>query len=108
MNVKNEKIVSWAEAKKVIAGKEEKKEFAYEQKNALDHLRKFCKLSEKKYDGMIKELREIEKLKERHIATIMNFLPESQNELRVLFANDRLVLTDDDKKKIIKIVKSAK
>jgi DNA-directed RNA polymerase subunit F len=74
----------------------------------LDHLRKFCKLPEKKYEKLIEDLKNIEKLKDRHIVSIINFLPDNQNDLRVLFANDRLVLTEDDKKKILKIVKDVK
>jgi DNA-directed RNA polymerase subunit F len=57
---------------------------------------------------MIEELKKIEKLKDRHIVSIINFLPDNQNDLRILFANDRLVLTDDDKRKILKIVKDNK
>ena len=108
MNVKDEKVTSWTDAKKILSESEKKKELVYEQKNALDHLRKFCKLTEKKYEKMVEELRGIEKLKERHIVNIINFLPDNQNDIRVLFANDRLVLTEDDKKKIIKIIKDHK
>lgn len=108
MNIKEEKSVSWVEAKKVLSEKEGNRELVYEQKNALEHLRKFCKIPEKKFEKMVEELRGMEKLKERHIVSIINFMPENQNELRVLFANERLVLTDDDKKKILKIVKENK
>jgi DNA-directed RNA polymerase subunit F len=108
MNIKDEKVVSWAEAKKILAEKEKNRELVYEQKNALEHLRKFSKVPEKKYEKMVEELRGIEKLKERHIVSILNFMPDNQNELRVLFANERLVLTEDDKKKILKIVKENK
>ncbi len=108
MNVEKEKVVSWADAKRIISDKENAKEFAYEQKNALDHLRKFCKLPDKKYEKMVEDLKAMEKLKDKHIVSIANFLPENQNDLRVLFANDRLVLTDDEKRKILKIVKDAK
>jgi len=108
MNVKDEKVVSWAEAKKILSEKEKTRELVYEQKNALEHLRKFCKLPEKKYEKMVEDLKAIEKLKERHIVSIINFLPDNQNDLRVLFANERLVLNDDDKRKILKIVKDNK
>jgi|YelNatPaOPRAMG01_1025707.scaffolds.fasta_scaffold166318_2 DNA-directed RNA polymerase subunit F len=108
MNVKNEKLVSWFEAKKILSELEKQKELGYEQKNALEHLRKFCKLTDKKYEKILEELKSIEKLKDRHIIAILNFLPETQNELRVLFANERLVLTEDEKKKILKIVKENK
>ncbi len=108
MDVKDERVVSWLDAKKILVEKEKKKELVYEQKNALEHVRKFCKLSEKKYDKMFEELKKIEKLKDKHIVNIINFLPHSQDELRVLFANERAVLTDDDKKKILKAVKENK
>jgi len=108
MNIKDEKVVSWIEAKKILSEKEKNRELVYEQKNALEHLRKFCKIPEKKYEKIIEELRAMDKLKERHIVSIINFMPENQNDLRVLFANERLVLTEDDKKKILKIVKENK
>ncbi len=108
MNIKDEKVVSWIEAKKILSEKEKNRELVYEQKNALEHLRKFCKIPEKKYEKMIEELKAMDKLKERHIVSIINFMPENQNDLRVLFANERLVLTEDDKKKILKLVKENK
>ena len=108
MDVKDEKAISWLNAKKILLEKEKNKELVYEQKNALEHLRKFCKLPEKKYSKMLEELRKIDKLKDKHIAGIINFLPETQDELRVLFASERVVLTDDEKKKILKTVKENK
>jgi DNA-directed RNA polymerase subunit F len=108
MNVRDEKVVSWLEAKKILSEKEKNRELVYEQKNALEHLRKFCKLPEKKYEKIVEELKAMDKLKGRHIVSIINFMPENQNDLRVLFANERLVLTEDDKKKILRIVKENK
>jgi DNA-directed RNA polymerase subunit F len=108
MDIEDEKVVSWFEAKKILLDKEKNKELVYEQKNALEHLRKFCKLPEKKYAKMIEELKKIERLKDKHIVSILNFLPSTQDEVRVLFANERVVLTEDDKKKILKTVKENK
>ena len=105
MEVNDEKVTNWVEVKKILLKKEKENELGYEQKNALDHLRKFCKISEAKANKIISELRQIEKLKDKHIANIVNFLPENQEELRILFANERVVLTNEDKKKILKIVK---
>ena len=84
-------------------GKE--KELGYEQKNALEHLRKFSKLSEKKVNEMVKELEKIEKLKEKQIISIVNMLPVSLDDLGVLFANEIITLSEDEKKKIISTVK---
>ena len=108
MDIKGEKQISWFDVKKVLLGKEKDKELGYEQKNALDHLRKFCKISEKKATAMREELCKMEKLKEKHVNFIVNFLPENLDELRTVFAHDRIVLSEDEKKKIIKVVKDNK
>lgn len=105
METKGEKFVSWAEAKKTLEKKAKEKELGYEQKNALEHLRKFSKLSEKAMIEMVGELKKIEKLRERHIVSIANMLPQDSDELRLLFANEIVTLSDEDKKKILSIVK---
>lgn len=105
MEVKSEKPISWVEVKKILTKKEKEKELGYEQKNALEHLRKFCKISQQKAEKIMAELRKIEKLKDKHIVNIVNFLPENLEELRIIFAHERVVLSDEEKKKIIKIVK---
>jgi DNA-directed RNA polymerase subunit F len=108
METKSEKNVDWIFAKKVLSDKEKDKELGYEQKNALEHLRKFCKLSDKKAAAIREELEKIEKLKERHINYILNLLPETQDELRIIFSHERIVLSDDEKGKILKIIKENK
>lgn len=108
MEVEDEKVTNWIEAKKILMKIEKERELGYEQKNALEHLRKFCKIPESKAEKIVNELRKIEKLKDRHIVNILNFLPENLDDLRIIFANERVVLTEDDKKKILKIVKDSR
>ncbi len=108
MEIMDKKEISWIDVKKTLGSKEKDTELGYEQKNALDHLRKFCKLSKKKADEMREELGKIEKLKDRHINALLNFLPENLDELRVVFAHDRIVLSEDEKKGIVKIINSKK
>lgn len=105
MKILNERFVSWVEAKKLLSRREKEKELGYEQKNALDHLKKFSKLSEKTVNQMVEELKGIEKLKEKHIMMIVNLLPQDLDDLRVLFAHEIINLSDEEKKKIIDIVK---
>ncbi len=105
MEIKNEKFVSWSEAKKMLEKKAKEKELGYEQKNALEHLRKFSKLTDKSTNDMVNELEKLERLRERHIVAIVNILPQDTDELKLLFANEIVTLTDDDKKKIVSIVK---
>ena len=107
MEVKEEKMIPWAKAKKLLESKEKESEdeLGYEQKNALEHLRKFSKLSESKSKEMIDELGKIERLKERQKINIANMLPHDQDDLKVLFANEVVNLSEEDKKKILAVVK---
>ena len=105
MKVHGEKFISWAEARKILEKKEKDKELGYEQKNALEHLRKFSKLSEKKAEEMADELRKPGKLSEKQIMAIINLLPEDMDDIRLLFAHEIANLSEDDKKKIINTVK---
>ncbi len=105
MEIKSEKFVSWSEAKKMLEKKAKEKELGYEQKNALEHLRKFSRLTDKSANEMVNELEKLEKLRERHMVAIVNILPQDTDELKLLFANEIVTLTDDDKKKIVSIVK---
>ncbi len=107
MKVESEKVIPWVEVKKALEKKEKEKEkeLSYEQKNALDHLRKFSKLSEKSVAEMTEELGKIERLKERQIVSIINHMPQELEELRVLFANEVVSPSEEDRKKIISIVK---
>jgi DNA-directed RNA polymerase subunit F len=105
MKVHGEKFVSWAEARKILEKKEKDKELGYEQKNALEHLRKFSKLSEKKTQEMAEELRKTGKLSEKQIMAIANLLPEDMDDIRLLFAHEIANLSEDDKKRIISTVK---
>jgi DNA-directed RNA polymerase subunit F len=105
MKIENEKFVAWPLIKKTLEKKEKEKELSYEQKNALEHLRKFAKISEKQATEMAEELGKIERLKEKHVISIINHMPQDLEELRVLFANEIANISDDDKKKIISIVK---
>ncbi len=105
MELKEERFVNWSEAKKILESREKDSELGYEQKNALEHLKKFCKLSEKKASELSDELGKIGALKNRQVAMIVSMLPRNQEELRVLLANEVVRVTEDDRKKILSAVK---
>jgi DNA-directed RNA polymerase subunit F len=105
MDIKEERFVTWADAKRILEKKAKEKELGYEQKNALEHLRKFSKLKQKDLDGLMAELSKIERLKEKHRVMIADMLPEDLDQLRITLQNEVVTLSDDDKKKIVSIVK---
>jgi DNA-directed RNA polymerase subunit F len=105
MKVNEEKLITWHEARKILDSKAKEKALGYEQKNALEHLKKFCKISGKAAEEMVSKLAENRKLKEKHIISIINIMPKNTDELRILFANEAITLSEEEKKKIINIVK---
>ncbi len=105
MEIKEEKYVSWHGAKKTMEKKAKESEPGYEQKNALEHLKKFCKLTDKDAKAMQSELEGLGKLKDRQVIAVMNMMPKDMDELRVLFANEIVSLTDEQKKEILSVVK---
>lgn len=104
MEIIDEKIVSWSEARRILEKKTKEKELGYEQKNALEHLKKYSKMPEKKVNDMIRELGKNERLKDRHVMNIVNHLPKDIDELNILFSNEIITLSEDDKKAILKVV----
>ncbi len=105
MDIIEEKFVSWADARKILEKKAKEKELGYEQKNALEHLRKFSRMTQKSLTDLDSELSKIERLKDRHRTAITDMLPSDDDELKMIFSNDIITISDEDKKKIIAVVK---
>jgi len=105
MEVKDEKVITDAEAKEILETREKSGELKYEQANALKHLRKFCTLSKEKAEKLIEELRKIEKLRDKQIVAIVNFLPEDKEDLKVVLYKDYSSFTEDEITLILEAVK---
>jgi DNA-directed RNA polymerase subunit F len=105
MEIKSEKIVTSYEAKKILRKREKESELNYEQKNALDYLNKFKKKAEKDIHGLLETLEKIEKLHDRHVVAIVETMPRDEDDLRLLFANERIVLEDSERQQILSAVK---
>ena len=101
----NEKIISLAEVKEILEEKSKEGELKYEQRLTLDYVSKFAKIKSGKKEKLIKELMEtVDKVKERQAIKIFDLLPETPDDLRVIFAKERFSLTESEIKKILEIV----
>ena len=92
--------VSFTETRKIL---EDRKisELSPEQKQTLDYLRTTHKLSEKDFESSKKELEGIEGLKDHQVATLLSLFPKDDEEVKVLFAKERINFTKDQISKII-------
>ena len=101
-----EKIITNAEAKEILKERKKDIELGYEQKNTLEYLDKYDKLTKKKAEKIIEELSKISKIREKQILSIVNTLPEDIDDLRMLMDKDYTSLSEEEKKLNLEIVKS--
>ncbi|MBL7170209.1 MAG: DNA-directed RNA polymerase subunit F [Candidatus Aenigmarchaeota archaeon] len=101
-----EKLITNTEAKEILTERKKEIELGYEQKNSLDYLKKYDKLTVKKSEKMMGELKNISKLRERQIIAIINTLPEDVDDLRLVMGKDYTSLSEDEKKLILETVKN--
>ena len=100
------KPVSLSEVKQVLKKVEkERKELLYEQKIALEHATKFGKINVKKTNDMLKELMKLDFIKENQAYKIADILPDNQDDIKTIFAKERVTIGENEIKKILDIVK---
>lgn len=105
MKILKEEVIPSAIALKYLEKRAKGGELKYEQKNTIDHLKKFVKLSEEQVAKISKELKGIAKLRDRHIAAIIDFLPEDKEELKIALHKDFSMLSEDEVNQILEMVK---
>ncbi len=105
MKVVEVQPVPMAEAKEIVLKKEKDKELGYEQKLAAEHLKKFTKLKPEEAKKFMEELSSIVKASPATQVTIANILPQTTDEVRLIFAHERFSLKEEEISKILEIVK---
>lgn len=105
MKIVKEEIIPSAIALKYLEQRAKRGELKYEQKNSIEHLKKFVKLDNKQVTKISEELKKIAKLRDRHIAAIIDFLPEDKEELKIVLHKDFSILSEEEINQILEIVK---
>ncbi|MBU3958166.1 MAG: RNA polymerase Rpb4 family protein [Nanoarchaeota archaeon] len=105
MKVSDIKAISMAEAKEILEQREKFGELGYEQKIAVEHLKKHTRLSGSDAKKMIDEISAVLRMSNETLAMIVNILPKNPDEVRMIFARERFSLKEEEISKIIEIVK---
>lgn len=105
MKIITENEVTNAEVKEVLEATEKKKELKYEQKNVLSMLRKLAKSTPENIRKLVEELKGMERLREKQIVAIADFLPEDRDDLRVVLHKEYAAFTPEEIDKILEIVR---
>ena len=99
------KLISLSEVKGILKKLEkDREELTYEQRIALEHSQKFAKLNITKTKNMIKELNNLEFLEENHAYMIADLIPKTVDDVKTIFAKERMKLDDNKIKNILDIV----
>ena len=100
------KIISLAEVKNILKKiSKERKDLIYEQKIALEHAEKFAKLSAKQTKDLITELMKLDHVEEFQAYKIADILPNTEDDIKAIFAKERYTPNDKEIKNILEIVK---
>ena len=105
MKVLDIKAVSMPEAKDILSSREKDKELTYEQKLALEHLKKFTRLKPTDSKKFLDDLMSIIRMSDETMVQIVNLLPKNPDELRMIFARERFSLKEEEIAKILEIIK---
>lgn len=107
MEILAEEPITDAEVKEILEKREKEAELKYEQKNALEILRKFSVLPADRAKKLFEDLRKVEKLRNKQIVAIVNLLPEDKDDLRVILQKEYANFTEDEINLILELVKKA-
>lgn len=103
MEIIKEEPVPAAEARNSLR-KRDPENLNYEQKICNDFLRQHVKLPVTKARKLVKELLEVGRMKPHQAVTIVNILPESKDDIRLIFAKERTTLKEEEMEEILRIV----
>ena len=100
MKIIETKTVTMAESLGQLT-KEDEETLGYEQKITVDYLRRHTLLSEKDVLITRKELEQIEGLKEHQITALLDMVPETEEDVKIIFMKERVNIEKDQIKKIL-------
>jgi DNA-directed RNA polymerase subunit F len=83
---------------------DEEREVRYELARAIEHVNRFAFLDPEESRALAEELVELEKVDEKTAFKIADLLPQSRDELRSVYAQQRYALSGDELDEILNVV----
>ncbi|NLI61882.1 MAG: RNA polymerase Rpb4 family protein [Methanosarcinaceae archaeon] len=113
-DVLEEKLLTISEVKELLLEIQEQRmedsddEQVYEFRKALRHTELFSKLSASDSRKLVEELEKFEKMKPEIAIRIADIIPESNDELRAIYAKERFTISDEELTEILDLIKQYK
>lgn len=102
--VESRRPVTFSESLEILEKKKEEKELEFEQRLAYDYVQKFSQLPAEKAKELVKELLEIEKIRDHQAVILTNNMPEEKEDIRLIFAKERTSLREETIDQILEII----
>ncbi|MDS0294704.1 RNA polymerase Rpb4 family protein [Halogeometricum luteum] len=83
---------------------DEERELRYELARAIEHVNRFAVLDAGESRELVEELLELEKVDETTAFKIADLLPQSRDELRAVYAQERYALSGDELDDVLNVV----
>jgi len=100
-----EKPVTLAEALEVLEKQKGEGEPGYSQRLTYDYAQKFSKLTAKKAKELTAELLKLGNLREHQVVTLVDLMPETKEDIQLIFAKERNRLEDKEIEKVLELIK---
>jgi DNA-directed RNA polymerase subunit F len=90
---------------KIVSKRQEEAELLFETRRALRHLRNFSKLPAEKAKALAEELEKLPQVGRHDLAIkIADLMPRIPDEVRVIYAKERMTLTPEQIEEIIEVI----
>jgi DNA-directed RNA polymerase subunit F len=99
-----DRYVPLAKAQEIIEGESEQRELNTDQKIALDHSQKLAKLSVEKAAELQEALSRLDFVSDAMACKIVDITPSHPDDVRILFAKERLILEKEHIDQILEVV----
>ncbi len=98
------KYLTISEVKELLLKENEKRELNNIQKAALMHAEEFSRLSAEDSRKLVEELMGLDFMDERHAVKIADILPVHPDQVRAVYAKEKIVLPPEQIKQILDVV----
>jgi len=103
----DERPVTLSHVKKFLSANEKDSELNFRANKTLDYVKQFKLKSVKDVEALAKKIEDLDipRMKTNHIYKIIDIMPSTADELKVVMQSTSLVLSNDQLKKIIDVLK---
>ncbi len=110
LNVLSKEPKTLSEVKNILKEVEIERELNFRSSKTMDYVNRFVNIEDKDVSELKEKIEKLDilRLKEEHIVKIIDFLPESVDEFKLIFQGSYVTFSEDDIKEIVNVINDFK